>query len=185
MKLLILPGVKMRLDGNFGGLATGLGAGLARALVLAALAGLAACDRVEKLEEGVSTEIQVRKEFGDPVTITTEADGSRVFDYPRQPEGWTNYIIKFGADGKMSSLRQLLTEDNFARIQPGMTQLEVRQRLGKPAKMQRFDLKNEEVWDWRFKPQQESRMFSVTFSADGRVQRTATGDDPRETQRGG
>ena len=121
MKPVILPGVRMRLDGIFGGQATGFAGWLLRALLLATLAGLAACDRVEKLEEGVSTEIQVRKEFGDPVTITTEADGSRVFDYPRQPEGWTNYIIKFAPGGKMSSLRQLLTEDNFARIQPGMT----------------------------------------------------------------
>ena len=155
----------------------------ASALLCAAAVGLVACDRVEKLEEGVSTEIQVRKEFGDPVTITVEPDGSRTFDYPRQPEGWTNYVIKIGPDGKMTSLRQLLTTDNFARIQPGMSQLEVRNRLGKPAKMQRFDLKQEEVWDWRFKPQQESRMFSVTFDLQGRVTATATGDDPRETQR--
>ena len=88
--------------------------------VLTAL--LAACDpsRVAKLEEGVSTENEVRKQFGDPVTITQLADGSRVLEYPRQPEGWTNYRIVIGADGKMSSLRQLLNEDNFARIQPGI-----------------------------------------------------------------
>ena len=150
-------------------------------------AALSACDpqRVAKLEEGVSTEVEVRKEFGDPVTITTEADGSRTFDYPRQPEGWTNYVIRLGADGKMSSLRQLLNEDNFAKVQPGQSQLEVRNRLGRPAKMQRFDLKKEEVWDWRFKPQQESKLFSVTFSADGRVVGTAIADDPRESAQGG
>ena len=156
---------------------------LALSLVTATL--LSGCDRVSKLEEGVSTEIQVRKEFGDPVTITTEADGSRTFDYPRQPEGWTNYVIKLGADGKMTSLRQLLNEDNFARIRPGMSQLEVRQLLGRPDRMQKYDLKNEVVWDWRFKPQEESRLFSVTFSAEGRVLSTSIADDPRETQRGG
>jgi hypothetical protein len=61
------------------------------------MALVAGCDpqRVEKLEEGVSTEVEVRKQFGDPVTIT-EADGSRTIDYPRQPEGWTNYVIKIG-----------------------------------------------------------------------------------------
>lgn len=158
---------------------------IAACLVAAASALLSTgCDpqRVEKLEEGVSTEVEIRKQFGDPVTITNEADGSRTFDYPRQPEGWTNYVIRIGADGKMNSLRQLLNEDNFARVRPGLSAQEVRNLLGRPAKMQRFDLKNEEVWDWRYKQHgQESRLFSVTFAADGKVSATARVDDPRET----
>ena len=88
-------------------------------LVLFTLA-LAACDRVDKLEEGVSTEVDVRKQFGDPVTVTVEPDGTRTLDYPRQPEGWTNYVIKVGPDGKMSSLRQLLNPDNFDKVKPGL-----------------------------------------------------------------
>lgn len=151
--------------------------------LLALLLALAACDpqRVAKLEEGVSTESDVRREFGEPVTITKQSDGSQVFEYPRQPEGWTNYRIAIGADGKMSSLRQLLNEDNFAQVKPGQTQLEVEQRLGRPAAKRRFDLKQQEVWEWRYKPVNESRLFSVTFDAGGRVVATATGEDPRET----
>lgn len=147
---------------------------------------LAGCDpqRVEKLEEGVATEADVRRQFGDPSTVTIEPDGSRTFEYPRQPEGWTNYEIKLGADGRMSSLRQLLHEDNFARITPGMDRLEVRRRLGRPAKTTPYALKNEEVWDWRFKQHgQDSRIFSVTFDASGKVVGSSIGDDPRETSR--
>ena len=154
-------------------------------LACALLVPLAACDRTSVLEESVSTEIQVRKEFGEPTTITVEADGSRTFDYPRQPEGWTNYVIKIGADGKVSSIRQLITPDNFAKVTPGLTQLEVRAILGKPAKMQRFDLKKEEVWDWRFKQDANtSKMFSVTFDATGKVLGTGIGDDPRDAMNG-
>ena len=151
-------------------------------VVLVAMA-LAGCDpqRVEKLEEGVSTEVEVRKQFGDPVTITTGPDGSRTLDYPRQPEGWTNYGITIGPDGKMSSLRQLLTADNFARVRPGLSQQDVRQLLGRPARMQRLELKRQDVWEWRFKPVNESRLFRVTFDSDGRVLETATADDPRES----
>jgi outer membrane protein assembly factor BamE (lipoprotein component of BamABCDE complex) len=146
------------------------------------LLALAACDpqRVEKLEEGVSTEVQVRQQFGEPITITRNADGSQVFDYPRQPEGWTNYRIVIGADGRMSSLRQLLNEDNFARVKPGMDQSQVSELLGRPGSMKRYELKQEEVWNWRFKPMNESRQFSVSFGPDGRVRSSATGDDPRE-----
>jgi hypothetical protein len=156
---------------------------------LAVLAlSITACDpqRVAQLEEGVSTEVEVRKQFGDPVTITAQADGSRIFDYPRQPEGWTNYVITIGPDGKMSSLRQLLGPDNFARVQPGLGAAEVRALLGRPAQVKRYELKNEEVWDWRFKQHgQESKLFSVTFGAGGTVLGTAIVDDPRETANSG
>ena len=155
--------------------------------VVTVLAALTACDpqRIEKLEEGVATEVDVRKQFGDPVTVTVEADGSRTLDYPRQPEGWTNYVIKFGPDGKMSSLRQLLNPDNFAKVKPGLAKQEVRNILGRPAKTMPFALKQEEVWDWRFKQHgQESKMFSVTFDAAGKVVGTAIADDPRETMSG-
>ena len=147
---------------------------------LLAVAALTACDRPAKLEEGFSTEMDVRKEFGKPVTITANADGSRVFEYPRQPEGFKNFRIVIGPDGKMSSLRQLLNDDNFARVKPGLTQAQVLEQLGRPAAKRRYDLKNEEAWEWRYKPLNEAKLFTVTFDAGGRVTATASGDDPRE-----
>ena len=161
------------------------GAAIAAVLLCTALA---ACDpqRVGKLEEGVSTEVDVRKQFGDPVTVTVAADGTRTLDYPRQPEGWTNYVISIGPDGTMSALRQLLNPDNFAKVQPGMSQQQVQSILGRPAKTTPYALKKEEVWDWRFKANgQESRLFSVSFDAAGKVVASATADDPREAQAGG
>jgi len=157
------------------------------AIFLLGMALLAGCDpqRVSKLEEGVSTEVEVRKQFGDPVTVTVAPDGTRILDYPRQPEGWTNYVIKIGPDGKMSSLRQLLNDDNFARVRPGMDAQQVRDTLGRPAEQKRYALKNEEVWTWRYKPVNESRLFTVTFGADGKVTATAKVDDPREQAQAG
>jgi outer membrane protein assembly factor BamE (lipoprotein component of BamABCDE complex) len=154
----------------------------------AVILGIAGCDpqRVEKLEEGVSTEVEVRKQFGDPVTIETKPDGSRVFDYPRQPEGWTNYRIEIGPDGKMSSLRQLLNADNFARVQPGMSTQEVLRLLGRPAMMSSYELKKEELWSWRFKENnQDGKMFNVTFGQDGRVRGSAVGEDVRDSAQSG
>ena len=152
-----------------------------------AAALLTACDaqRVEKLEEGVATELQVRQQFGEPVTVTVEADGTRTMEYPRQPEGNANYLIQIGPDGKMSSLRQLLTPDNFARVQAGQGPLEVRKLLGRPAVMRRFDLKNEDVWEWRFlQGGKDAKVFSVTFDATGKVVSTGTADDTRLTDPG-
>jgi len=156
------------------------------ALVLVALA-LAACDaqRIEKLEEGVATEADVRKQFGEPVQITEKADGSKVMDYPRQPEGWTNYEITIGADGKMSALRQLLTPANFAKVQPGMGQVDVRRTLGRPAKVQTFAAQpGQEQWEWRFMDGPQKKVFHVTFDRDRNVAATAIQDDPRDTMSG-
>jgi hypothetical protein len=51
--------------------------------------------------------------------------------------------------------------------------------------MARYDLKKEEVWDWRFKEGgQISKIFSVTFDAAGLVVGSAVADDPRETLTG-
>ena len=154
------------------------------ATLLAATALLSACDqqRIEKLEEGVATEADVRKQFGEPKQIIEKADGSKVFAYPRQPEGSTNYEITVGADGKMTSLRQLLTPTNFAKVQAGMDQAEVRRTLGPAAKSQRYAAKpDEEVWEWRFMDGQQKKVFNVTFDRDAKVLSTATMDDPRET----
>lgn len=144
---------------------------------------LAGCDpaRVARLEEGVSTEADVRREFGEPATVVVHADGVRVLEYPRQPEGWTNYRIAIGADGKMSSLRQLLHAANFERVTPGLDEMAVRELLGPPARTRPWVLKDEVEWVWRFRPDaNQSQLFSVFFDRAGRVLRTTVTDDPRE-----
>ena len=153
-------------------------------IFLAAAAWLAGCDqqRIEKLEEGVATESDVRKQFGDPTLITEKADGSKDFEYPRQPEGTTNYRISIGADGKMSALRQLLNPASVAKIQAGMAQAEVRRALGKPAKTQRYALKpDEEVWEWHYLDGHQKKLFVVTYGADQKVLSTASTEDLRES----
>jgi SmpA / OmlA family len=151
-------------------------------LGLALLVALSGCDpqRISELEEGVSTEADVRTRFGEPAAIYAEENGARTFEYPRQPSGQVNYMITVGVDGRMSALRQVLKPANFAKVQPGWDRSQVRRLLGLPAKTQRFDLKQEEVWDWRFADGQESKLFSVTFDGNGRVTSTATMPDPKE-----
>lgn len=147
------------------------------ALLCAALPGCDA-DRVSQLEEGVSSEADVRQRFGAPEHIWDAPDGGRVFEYNRQPEGTTNYMITIGLDGKMSALRQVLTPDNFARVQTGMPMEAVRRMLGKPMKQSTYALKHETEWDWRYMdPPQQRRIFSVVFDRDLRVVRTGSALD--------
>ena len=153
----------------------------AAAAGLAAVLLLAGCDaeRIAKLEEGVATEADVRQQFGAPAAVFEEPDGSRTFDYPRQPEGAVNYLITIGPDGRMSALRQVLTPRNFERVQPGMTADQVRRLLGRPAQQQTYALKQQTEWDWRWRDGQQPKVFNVVFDADMKVLRSAVMDDPR------
>ena len=158
------------------------------ALAAAAISALAlvGCDeqKIKELEEGLSTEADVRAQFGEPERVWSEEDGSRTFEYNRQPAGAKNYMITIGTDGKMSALRQVLAPHVFAKIVPGMDENEVRRMLGKPAKMMTFKLKQETDWDWNYiDPPTRDMQFTVTFGPDGRVLRTMNRerlpDEPR------
>lgn len=156
---------------------------LAAVAIVGAVLALAGCDnqRIAKLEEGVATEADVRREFGEPAAVFNQPDGARVFEYPRQPEGQTNYFITLAADGKMSALRQVLKPSEFAKVTPGMDKAEVRKLLGRPAKTQRFALKpDEEHWEWRWLEAQQPKLFSVSFDRDGKVSTSASADDLRD-----
>ncbi|MDM0083684.1 outer membrane protein assembly factor BamE [Variovorax sp. J31P179] len=145
--------------------------GLAALLLLTNMLWLFGCDprRISELEEGVSTEADVRARFGEPENVWDTPAG-RVFEYNRQPQGQKNYMITIGADGKMSALRQVLTPENFAKVAPGMPVEEVRRMLGKPAKRTPYPLKQQTEWDWRWvQPPNSPMVFSVTVDEAQRV----------------
>ena len=153
---------------------------LAGALVAALLLGACDTQRIDALEEGVATEADVRKQFGEPEKIWDAPGGGRTFEYSRQPAGHRNYMITIGTDGKMSALRQVLTPENFATVQPGMMMEDVRKLLGKPMKITPYDLKREVVYDWRYLDAPSTSMvFSVVFNTDYRVLRTGSVLDPQ------
>lgn len=144
---------------------------------------LAACDpqKIRELEEGVSTEADVRARFGEPEKVWEGPAGARIFEYNRQPAGAKNYMITVGPDGRMSALRQVLTPQNFARVLPGMMMEDVRRMLGKPMKVTPYELKRQTHYDWRYQDGpnlSDTRVFTVVFDADLRVLSTQSTDDP-------
>ena len=155
---------------------------LALASVFAVLV-ITACDQqnISELEEGVSTEADVRERFGAPEAVWDGADGDQIYEYNRQPEGYQNYQITIGADGKMSALRQVLTPANFAKVEVGMPMETVRKMLGKPMKITTYELKRETHYDWRYHDgpnESDSKIFTVVFDADYHVLSTGSVVDP-------
>ena len=157
--------------------------------MMAGLLGLllSGCDRqkISELEEGVATAADVRARFGEPVAVYDDGNGAQTLEYPRQPEGSVNYMISIGADGRMTALRQVLKPSTFVRVTPGLDTVQVRRLLGRPAKTQRYALKQQEVWDWRFADGGETKIFSVTFDSAGRVVASATTLDMERSGQGG
>lgn len=166
---------------------TAIGKGWRAALGWMGLLGLAgllvACDpqNISELEEGVSTEADVRERFGAPEAVWEGEDGAQVYEYNRQPAGHTNYMITIGPDGKMASLRQVLNPRTFAQVQPGMPMETVRRMLGKPMKVTSYALKRETHYDWRYLESPgvgDSKVFTVVFDSDLKVIRTVSAPDP-------
>ncbi len=163
------------------------------ALALSAAFMLTACDpqHIAELEEGVATEADVRARFGEPEKVWEARDlaalpqagaaaepGARTLEYNRQPAGLVNYMITIGPDGKMSALRQVLTPQNFARVQPGMPMDQVRKMLGKPMSITTYALTHETHYEWRYmEPPQTKKIFTVVFDPNLRVLRSASGDE--------
>ena len=153
--------------------------------LISALLALGACDnqRIVELEKGVSSEADVRARFGEPEKIWDAPDGGRTLEYNRQPAGHVNYMITIGTDGKMSSLRQVLNKENFAKVQPGMMMEDVRKMLGKPMKVTPFEQLRETHYDWRYLDGvnvADSKIFTVVFNPDLRVVSTGSMRDPAQ-----
>jgi SmpA / OmlA family len=135
-----------------------------------------ACDGInlQRLKPGISTTHEVREIMGNPTREWTDVDGAQTWEYPRTPNGLVNYMIDFGTDQRLLQVRQVLTEENFARVQPGLDREAVRRLLGQPAHEQFFVLKKEHVWDWKTPDiAGQEGFFNVHFNEDGVVTGTS------------
>ena len=115
--------------------------------------------------------------MGAPETTWEDEDGSRILEYPKGPEGARTWIFTIDARGKLVEYHQALTEENFARIKPGMPRDDVRRLLGKPRTVVNFKRLKEEVWDYRYTDTFGARLFNVHMDeGTGRVTRTSTSE---------
>jgi len=160
---------------------------LAACMLLAGLTALSACDsrgkafedlRLARLSEGQSTEQDVRKLFGEPGAVR-DITGGKGLIYPLGPEGAHTLLMKIDGKGIYQGREDLLTRVNFERVAPGLKELDVLIMLGRPGRAERYPLKQQSSWEWRFLDGHDTRLFVVTFDARGTVVNTAVEEDPR------
>lgn len=109
---------------------------------------------------------EVESQLGKPGATVKAPDGDTVWQYPSGPVGQTTYMVRFGPDQRVRSAYQALTLAQFAKIQPGVSQDEVRLLLGPPGETVFFRRMDEEVWSYRYQAAAaDNRIFNVRLDA--------------------
>jgi outer membrane protein assembly factor BamE (lipoprotein component of BamABCDE complex) len=122
------------------------------------------------------TQSQLVALMGQPDTVRQTATGTRL-EFPRGPKGHHTWFVDVNSDGKIIKSEQVLTESNFNQITPGMTQEEVRQRLGRPGETQGLGRARGVVWNYRYE-NHFCQWFQVEISQEQQVRSTAYGQPP-------
>ena len=122
-------------------------------------------------------EASVRATMGLPTAVHAIADGARRLEYASGPFGHSTYMFDFDASGVPLRAGNVLTEANFASIQPGLDRAGLRERLGPPSRIWSVRYRNQTVWSYRY-VNPFCKLFHVGITPQGRVEDTSYGPDP-------
>jgi len=143
----------------------------------AALLGGCATFAPEYLPLGTSID-QARRLVIKPNAEYALPKGGTRLEFARGSFGRETYMLDFDAGGTLVATQQVLTEENFATITPGLTSNEVRMRLGRPADVFGVPYQKLHVWNYRYFGG-DCRWFQVSLSdAEQRVTEASLGADP-------
>jgi outer membrane protein assembly factor BamE (lipoprotein component of BamABCDE complex) len=151
-------------------------------LAVAAVAGCASTGA--ELAPGKSTAADVEREMGRPAERISFAGGDSVWYYPRGMAQKT-YAVRVGANGVVSDVSQVLTQENLARLEPGKsTTADVKAILGPPFRITPMARIQRDVWEYYMLLDTRARITYVQFDQSGRVREVLQIDDPFYESRG-
>jgi len=144
-----------------------------RILALLALLILSGCAAFAP-PRPLTTEAEAFAVHGEPTRRWDNGDGTTTLEYSTQPYGHRALMVTVDASGVVIDQYDALSDENLARVRPGMTQDEVSRLLGTHRSVQVFKLSGEEVWDWNVYNDGPgvATLFNVHF-IDGKVVRTS------------
>ena len=101
--------------------------------------------------------------MGAPYRVVRLANGERL-QYSMQPGGQHAWMVDLDASGKVVQARQVLTETNFHRIEPGKwTREDVEREFGRPAWIDGVASWNGPVMTYRWRDRANSDMFYYVY----------------------
>jgi len=108
--------------------------------------------------------------MGKPAERMEKPGGGSVLYYPRGPAGRETFAVTVGADGKVQSVEQRLTDANMAKLVNGTsTTRDVRELFGPPSRTTHYARLERDVWEYPMDPRWNPFLLTVQFSADGIV----------------
>jgi len=134
---------------------------LSRAAAVLAAALLPGCANFSAISPGDPAQ-HVADRVGAPGNVWKSPDGAEVWEYPAGYYGVQTFMIAIGSDRNVREVRQVLSEEFFAKVHAGMSRDEVHRLLGNPREIWYFPPRDEESWTWRYQ-EINYRLFSVLF----------------------
>ncbi len=152
--------------------------------VLASALLLAACAHPwnsVNLPPGTPREAVIAR-AGQPVAVVPLPGGGQRLQYTLQPLGQYAFMVDLDASGRVVQSRQVLTEREFNRIEPGRwTIADVQREFGPPARVDGVASWSGPIWTYRWRDLGGADMFYyVYFDSRGVVQRAHPGMEFRD-----
>lgn len=139
-----------------------------RWLALAGLLALSACAALRPpLASPGQTEAQALAVMGQPTGRYALDQGRQRLEFAKGPYGRVTWMLDLSPDGRVVSVQQALTPQNFAAVRNGMSRDELLRLLGRPAD-RAGEYMNRETWSWRYETY-DCLWVRVTLTAEGRV----------------
>ena len=146
--------------------------GLRCAVICVALA-LGGC-AFTPVQPGMSSG-QVVASYGKPTRVVATSFGSRL-QYSRQPAGQSAVMVDMDATDKVIAVREVMTLQEFLKIEPGKwTREDVEREFGPPARVDRVASWTGDVMTYRWLNADQDMYFWIYLDAANVVQRTAQG----------
>lgn len=144
---------------------------------------VAGCATPASIPPGASqNDVQAR--LGAPREVYHLPDGNTRWLYPTQPQGEYTWAADIDAHGRVVSIKQVLTVEEFGQAKIGQwTTQDVLVHFGRPAETAYFPRMRRHVWSYRFL--QDGVWYSMMhfyFDPDGVLRLTQVAPDPEEGQ---
>lgn len=124
---------------------------------------------------GISREALLAR-MGPPDMERPTDTGTRL-EFPRGPFGKHTWFVYWDTQGRAIRAEQVLTEENFNRVHPGMAQDDLRRLLGRPGEVQGLARSRGEVWSYRYE-NPFCNWFQVELSLQREVRSAGRGPAP-------
>lgn len=123
---------------------------------------------------------EVEASRGRPGARYPGPDGGTIAEYGAGAFGQFTWMATYGADGRLRSWEQVLSDEKFAAVKLGRDNKDsILRTFGHPAETSYLALRGLDVWSYRYKQSGVwNAMMHVHFSKDGVVREMMSGPDP-------